>query len=248
MILPKPDNTTRLYMINPDGLTIGAHGTWSLNLDHLKLMEADIVMMPEIKLDTTQSRVVKSLHTSARRTLGLESYKLTAASSSIRYHSSNKPGGVLSMLVGSVAGRVSESQCDDMGRWVLNKLRGAQGKTITVITTYQVVDKDPRTAGPATAVTQQYSMLMQRDQHNQPHKIRKHHCRDLLEKVKECQELGEYVVVGGDFNEEIGFTLDGLTKLLTHCNLVDPFFNKHGISDFATHNPGSRVIDYVLID
>jgi hypothetical protein len=248
MMLPKPDNITRIYMINPDGITIGAHGTWSLNLDHLKDMEADIVMMPEIKLDTTQPGIVNSLHRSARRCLGFESYKLTTASSSIRYHSHNKPGGVLSMMIGSVAGRVCESEKDEMGRWVINRLRGAQGKTITIITTYQVVDKDPKTAGPATAVTQQYSMLMQRDPNNQPDKIRKHHCRDLLDKVKECQDRGEFVIVGGDFNEEIGFTNEGLSKLVTQCNLVDPFFSRHGISDFATHNPGSRVIDYVLID
>ena len=75
MMLPKPRNTTRIYMINPDGLTVGAHGTWSLNLDHIKAMEVDIAMMPEIKLDTTQPSVVNSLHKSARRCLGLDSYQ-----------------------------------------------------------------------------------------------------------------------------------------------------------------------------
>ena len=40
------------------------------------------------------------------------------------------------------------------------------------------------------------------------------------------------VVVGGDFNETLGDTMDGLTKLCNDCGLVDVHNNRHG-----TDNP-----------
>ena len=60
----------------------------------------------------------------------------------------------------------------------------------------------------------------------------------------------ELVVVGGNFNETLGDTMDGLTKLSNDCGLVDVNNNRHGVDThtFNTHVRGSKCIDYVLAD
>ena len=54
--------------------------------------------------------------------------------------------------------------------------------------------------------------------------------------------------MAGDFNETIGSSISGLTKLVTECNLVDACLSRHGITNFTTYQRGNRVLDYVLVD
>jgi len=66
--------------------------------------------------------------------------------------------------------------------------------------------------------------------------------------VQECQNAGELVSVGGDFNEVLGLEdADSLARLCTECGLVDIILAKHGRTDFDTYIRGSKVIDYFLI-
>jgi hypothetical protein len=81
-----------------------------------------------------------------------------------------------------------------------------------------------------------------------PTNVRAHHVADLLEFVKECQGGQEYVIVAGDFNEIIGETTQGLTKLCSECHLVDIIRSHHPRRDFTTYSRGQKILDYVLID
>ena len=76
------------------------------------------------------------------------------------------PGGALISTLGKCAGRVIASGSDDMGRWAWQKLVGKGGKTIQIISAYQVSQKSM--PGPTTAYTQQYKMLQDKD-HSDPH-------------------------------------------------------------------------------
>jgi len=247
LMLPKPNHRTRLYMINPNGFTLGRHGTMSLTLEHIKHMEVDHVVFPEIKLDTTKSQARKGIHDESCRQFGLGEHKTVMTSSPTTFHTSLKPGGVMATTIGSLTGRILATGYDPLGRWVYTKFRAQAGRIITIIGTYQVVKTNPRTAGPTTVATQLYALYL-REGRSEPHNLRKHHSRDLVQFAKECQAKGELIIVTGDFNEVIGIEASGLTRLCTDCALKDIIFERHGETNFATREPGSKVIDYILMD
>lgn len=158
-----------------------------------------------------------------------------------------KPGGCLALAIGSVKGRLLNKGSDNFGRWVHMRLRRQGGPLLTIICTYQVIDKEPSQCGPTTYAQQLHSGYI-RDNRTNPEKLRRHHCDDLINFVNKCQAAGEKIIVAGDFNEVLGLDTTGLTKLCAECKLVDPILQKHFPSSFATHNRGSTVIDYVLVD
>ena len=183
-------------------------------------MEINIALLAEHKLDTNQPRVRKRLHDTAREVFGLGTYTITDVSTSIESPTMYKPGGVLSMLQGNIEGQVLTTGSDPLGRWVYVTLRRSTGPPLTIITTYQVVDVAPRQAGPTTYATQLYLMYLQQGRHN-PENLQSHHAHDLISFVKACQERGEWIIVAGDFNEVLGISDRGLTKLHSECNLID---------------------------
>ena len=54
LLLPKPPEWTRIYVQNPNGLSIGAAGDISMALEELRNAEADVMMFPETNLATDQ--------------------------------------------------------------------------------------------------------------------------------------------------------------------------------------------------
>ena len=246
LLLPKPNNTFRIYAKNPNGLSVGTGGNLPIMLQDIQEAEVDCYLCPETKLDSQQDWVQKQLHNHCRQTFGRK-WKIVLGSSKIASPTQHKPGGVLAMMTGNNVGRVYTTGADPFGRWTYIKTNGGQGRRITFIATYQVCQGSVRHAGPTTAITQQYSMLTQANRPD-PHKIRHHHTADMVAFVKECQREGELVVVGGDFNETIGDDPGGLTRLCSECGLQDPVFERHGCTGFSTHIDGSRCIDYILMD
>ena len=116
--------------------------------------------------------------------------------------------------------------------------------------TYQVCQDDHtniKRLGESTFAKQQLAMFMEEGQRD-PQRLRYHHQRDLVNFVLECQNNGELVSVGGDFNEVIGLEEGtGLAKLCTDCGLIDVILARHGRTDFDTYIRGSKVLDYFLI-
>ena len=240
-------NSTRFYFINPNGLSLG-HQIENV-LEQGRHIEADYYALPAIDLDTTKPWVKSRVHNHCRRMYGAGQYRAVMTNSPISYHSNKKPGGVLAVAIGDIAGRVLESGADHMGRWVYTKFSASGSKNITVICIYQPCKQNVKSAGDTTVTTQQYSLLQQAGR-AQPHKVRKHYANDLINFVKECQRNEETVVVGGDFNATLGETTSGLTRLCSQCNLVDVNHERHGLdtSLFNTHQEGSKCIDYILVD
>jgi len=86
------------------------------------------------------------------------------------------------------------------------------------------------------------------EEERRDHRRLRYHRRDLVRFVQECQNAGEWVSGGGDFNEVLGLEdADGLARLCTDCGLVDIILAKHGRTDFDTYIRGSKVLDYFLI-
>jgi hypothetical protein len=188
------------------------------------------------------------LHKDLQKTFGMGTYHMVTSASPQIYNGYYKPGGVIGMVHGNCKGRVLESGGDHMGRWIHICLQGQGSRTITIIGTYQVCQGSVRTAGPTTAIAQQYSLMVQEGRLN-PHNIRNHHAKDLVQFVKQRQAAGDLVCVG-DFNDTIGEHNQGLTKLCSECMLQDVVFENHGYGsqEFTTYKRGNRCIDYMLVD
>jgi exonuclease III len=202
LTIPKENNTMRLYLHNPNGITVGKMGDMDMILEHLKHMEVDIFVFPETNLDTHKMKIKGKIHKHFRKSLSQGTYQIKMATSNAEYSGYYKPGGVMGGVIGRNKARVVESGHDKYGRWVYFRMNGQGNKIITIIGTYQVCQGNIKTSGPSTALTQQYSMLVQ-DGYNEPHKVRDHHAKDLISFVKERQQQGELVLIMGDLNEVI---------------------------------------------
>ena len=247
MSLPKPSNITRIYFQNVNGISVRQPGTWDITCSHTCNIEVNLALFAEHKLDTQQPQVLSSLYKGSRKISGMGTFTINATSTSIKAATTHKPGGVMTLIPGSTKGRVLESGQDPQGRWVYTKLRQATGPPITIINTYQVLDINPKQAGPTTYASQLYAAYTQ-EHRSQPQKLRHHHATDLQLFVQECQDNGDWVIVAGDFNEVLGMTTRGLTQLHSECGLIDPILEKHGTTDFSTYQWGKSVIDYILVD
>ena len=247
MVTPLPDHMDRFVLQNPNGISTGQGGTFPSILQHLNDMQASAAFLPEINLDTTKPQVEAAMRASCRKEFGPGRYKLVAGSSSRSYHTNYKPGGCLALTMGDLVGRVLELGADPMGLWVYIRFNGGDGRTVTMVCTYQVCKQNIRQAGNTTAMAQQFSMLQEAGRPN-PERVRAHHARDLLEFVQSRRDKGDSMVVLGDFNETIGESNDGLTKLCSIQGMRDPVFETHRATDFSTHFSGSKCIDYILVD
>ena len=78
-------------------------------------MEVNIALLAEHKLDTGQPKVMHKLYEEARKTFGLSSFTINAASTEIESPTMYKPGGVLSLVTGGVKGRTLTSELDHYG-------------------------------------------------------------------------------------------------------------------------------------
>ena len=245
MMIPKPRNTFRIMAKNPNGISLGDGGNFQMVLDDLHEAQIDLFLASETKLDSTQEWVQNQIDFQCKTAYG-KLQKVVLGSSSIQYASQFKPGGVMALLNGNAVGRVQTTGVDEFGRWAYIKLNGGDGKVITVIATYQVCHGDVKHSGPSTALTQQYSMLEQAKRQD-PHRVRWHHSRDLVQFVQDCQTDGELVVLGGDLNETLGDSPGGMTRLCSQCNLKNPVEELHGHAGFSTHIKGQKCIDYLLL-
>ena len=80
----KHHTQTRFYLINPHGINVATYGTYQTLLEQMKNIEPDILMLPEINLDTTNPACMAQLHNISRSQLGLGEYKLEATSSTVK--------------------------------------------------------------------------------------------------------------------------------------------------------------------
>ena len=117
LLLLKPSAWTRIYVQNPNGLSIGAAGDISMALDELRNAEVDVMMFPETNLATDQAFIKNQVHLECKKAFGMGRYRFVASQSKVSYSTSYKPGGVLGVAVGPVSGRLLAVEADDYGRW-----------------------------------------------------------------------------------------------------------------------------------
>jgi hypothetical protein len=92
-------------------------------------ISVDHIGIAEHKLEGHQSRVKKICHKVARREF--EHYRIEISSSDIPTKTSFKPGGTLSLTIGSMIARIQSTGSDPMGRWSYTKFVGTRKKNHT---------------------------------------------------------------------------------------------------------------------
>ena len=244
MIDLKPDDIFRLYFQNVKGLRLGNNGLDILDyFCHMKSIGADIIGANEINLDTNHPLVQRILHRQSKQVW--EHSRLQTSSSQISFNSTRKPGGTLLGVTGNTTARIVEHHSDLMGRFSSITLLGRLGKLITVISAYQV-PKNSNLAGPTTAHTQQVLQLKRNE--NPEQNPRKQFCDSLDRFLQDKIASGHQIILGGDFNEEIGSSMQGFAYIVARHNLTDVLRVNLGTSDEpATYSRGTKRLDYIFM-
>jgi hypothetical protein len=106
------------YFQNVNGISLGKGGIWEGVCGNWKHMEVDIGVICETKLDMTTHGTNAGLKEGATRHFGMGAFRMIAASTPIKHERHYKPGGVLGMVVGPIAGRILNTHKDEVGRWI----------------------------------------------------------------------------------------------------------------------------------
>ena len=96
-----------------------------------------------------------------------------------------------------------------------------------------------------TATAQQTSTLRQQNRNKKP---RKAFCKDLIDSAEGVHDKGHGVPLVGDSNEAAEPKCDGMTELMSGCELIDMMCNEIDCDNFNTHIRGKERIDFVLAD
>jgi hypothetical protein len=144
--------------------------------------------------------------------------------------------------VGNATGRILSQSHDKWGRWVSQTFQGSVGRTITMVSAYQVVTNIAK-SGSTTAATQQYSLLVY-DQQEPTKAPRVAFRRDLKHYLQTCRNRGDELIVVGDFNEAVGEELDGMLGVVQGLGLIDLMGARHGYELPATYARGRKCLDY----
>jgi exonuclease III len=236
----KANHCFRLYVQNVNGLPLDRRGGQFDALCKVqKETQADVLLAQVHNLDSTQFQGTSILHATSKQ--HWDRYRLNIASTPISFKSMYKPGGTLMLTVGNATGRVLSQTNDKWGRWVSQTFQGTAGRTITIVSAYQVVT-DVARPGTTTVATQQYSLLVhEQDSTNAPRTAFR---RDLKTYLQQCRHRGEELILVGDFNEAIGEEADGMISLVQGLGLIDLMGARHNTSLPTTYARGRRCIDY----
>jgi hypothetical protein len=153
------EKTTRFVLNNPNGVTRdGSYDHMSEYLLDLLEIGVDVIQFPEANVDWRRPQEFRKCQTAVRSVFCQA--KLSTSSSMKRSTSAKLPGGTLTIAVDNFNGRISKSGRDSKyGRWSYFQTRGRHGRTIIVVTIYQVCNQTVASAGTMTACLQQHTLL-----------------------------------------------------------------------------------------
>ena len=236
--------TIRIYFQNVNGLRLQDNATDITDTFlNLQTAQVDIFGLAETKLNCRDQYVQRALHQCRRKVW--DDCKIFTSSSDEAWTTTHKPGGTMLGITGPLVGRVKKHYIDDLGRWIRVDLLGRDGRTISIICAYQVVQTSG-THGDNTAYSQQLRLL--RLAGTSELCPRKHFIRDLKTLIQSLKLATHDIILMGDFNEEIGAQPDQMASVMNAGNLTDAFTFRHGLDrEFPTYARGSRRVDYILL-
>lgn len=205
------DQTIRLYFQNVNGLRMLDSGTDILETFlQLQDIQADIFGIVETQLNCRAPDVQNVLQQCKRRVW--PHCKIFSCSSDEEWQQQRKPGGTLIGVTGHLVGRVKHKCDDKYGRWSRVDLLGRNGRTISIICAYQVVQEQGQ-HGDRTTYSQQVRMM--RLEGILTPDPRKQFIQDLKSMVKALHDADHDMIIMGDFNESIGVNPFGMANVMT---------------------------------
>jgi hypothetical protein len=161
---PKPNNTTRLYYKNTNGIGTRAFTNGLTTLyNHHKALESDISLYTETNTDWQQptTKHLNETHCQLLYHNAIFAYSTRTTSAKQWY----QPGGTMIAATGTIAARHLESGTDPtgMGRYSFQKITGTNGKKILFIVSYRVCKETIATAGETTSFFHQWHELTKWD-------------------------------------------------------------------------------------
>ena len=236
----KQSGTIRLFFQNLNGIKydqLGGEMGWYGH--YMAENEIDILGIAEHNVDNCSPSVVLATRQALHRIE--RNFSLTIGGTTTKMETPYKPGGTLTVARGNIRGRIMERGSDKLGRWTYVRIRGKQGKSLWVLTVYQVCKSSP-TAG-LTASAQQLSLVRQHGDKATPRDAFK---RDLTKFVTDTIGADDEIVIMGDFNEEIGADSEGIVRIMEEGGLAEMMTARHQKPLPATFERGKDCIDYVL--
>lgn len=244
LIIPKPPNTIRILLKNPNGI-IKTHDRKTLDewkeLGDTALTQGyDVIGLPETNYAFTTNRTHNLLQ-------HLKRQHRQAVISTSRCNEINnteyQPGGTLTVAIGPLASRVHSKGQDKthMGRWSYITIRRTTQPPLTIITAYRV----PKAANPGdyTAHAQQMRQLrMAGYDHPNP---REQCLTDLTSQIQHLQSHQHSIILLIDANEP-HTERSGIGILLLTTKLINVIAVKCPEPP-ATHRRGSATIDIIAI-
>ena len=232
-------NTNGFQMPDPKG------GTFLTAMQHMRDADVDAGGFNEINLDTQKNHIKRKLLTAVQETS--KQCRVQTSSSPIIAAHNYKPGGTVSFLRDDLVSRYNSKGSDPYGRLSYVRLNCRDNACITYITAYQPGEGQPKPES-MSVITQQNSIFLKENRRN-PSNVRHHFVKDLTKFLKILRKQGDRIILAGDFNDVIGETGQGMSKICKLFDLVDPIYQMYGPPppQFATWVDGKRVIDYILI-
>ena len=239
------DETLRFFYQNVNGFPVD--GTkLNMAMSSMKDVGADVFGFVETKHNNNHISVRRKTRHSLDAAWNSAHHRHVASCSNLEWREQHKPGGTLSCATGNLIGRVRTTYSDEMGRWSGFELVGKCNKSIHVLTCYRVCQLHA-TTGTRTSYHQQRTMMDDKgiDPTVSP---RDQFDKDLCALVKSWHSRGDFMILMGDFNEQIGDNGDGMMNVLNAGQLVDVIAHKHGNETFfSTYDRGSKQLDYILV-
>jgi exonuclease III len=240
----KPDNTTRLYFQNVNGVKWDKDGgTWPVICDMVTATQIDILCLSELNLDINQHHINSKMRQIERRFFAHSRFAgSTSPHKSVR---SYKPGGTAMLVVEDTTAPIKTMSRDQMGRWVSTHLAIDQHSGITIITAYQVCQT--HITGINTAANQQISQLISENNTQGNLNPRRAFIHDLTQTIQHHQSRGDHIILVGDFNDPTNED-HGITSLATECGLIDLFGARLGTTLAPnTYQRSQNRLDYALV-
>jgi hypothetical protein len=126
------------------------------------------------------------------------------------------------------------------------QLYGKDGKSLVIIAAYRVCNGNISTSGASSTAFHQQWHLLRLAGKLKPNP-RKQFITDLTHEIKRWQLAGADIILGGDFNERLGDTHDGIASLASQYGLVDVHASNHGIqAEPNTYSRGTKRLNYVF--
>ena len=238
----KSATTTRIYGLNVNGLSLDRRGgQFDVLCGIMKEVQADVVCGQEHNLDSDQTPVRSIIFHTIRN--HWQRSKATFGTTPIAFNNMYKPGGTFMVTAGNLSGRLHKEEKDPWGRWVSHTYHGKDKTKLTIISAYQVCDKEI-SPGTTTTAAQQHSLLIKKNDKVQ--NPRTAFRRDLTSAIQGFQAKHHEILLLGDFNEPFGSDPEGMTKLAVTCDLIDLMSVRHSTPPPATYARGRKRLDYAL--